>query len=481
MRFLLLAFFVVTSLLSAQIEGVWKNYNNMNDIIQIDVSDDVLWAATSGGVFSYDYTTSEYTTYTKSEGLSSQNVTAIRIHPDGDVWVGTLEGYIDVINPNENSISYITDIAKADQSSKRINDFLVKGDSIYIATDFGISLMNANTLLFIETYTKLGALTTNSKVFNLSFDTTIRALCEKGVAELIPGSINPASPDAWESITITGSASLFEYSSSVSYGGKSYIGTDNGVYRNVGTGILQDFLSGVSIYDLIVIDNVFYVVTSDNIYSYDGSNTQVLYSSSEYEYKGIYPGSPPLLLTSNGVTDFPPTGSDDFISPGGPALNSFSDMVVDNDGNLWAGSGRASSVGGIYKFDGIAWQNFNHNNTDVIKFDGFHRLYKGNNGVIYFANWGAGYSTYDDGEFLSFYPPELPVAGISVNPNFLVIWNLEEDSDGNLWLLNYEASDRNVLSVKTDTGDWIQYRMASPLSAVVGNAEHFAIDQNDTK
>ena len=38
-----------------------------------------------------------------------------------------------------------------------------------------------------------------------------------------------------------------------------------------------------------------------------------------------------------------------------------------------------------------------------------------------------------------------------------------------------------MLSVKTDTGDWIQYRMASPLSAVVGNAEHFAIDQNDTK
>lgn len=481
MRLLLLAFFVLTSLTSAQVEGIWQNYTNMSDITSIDVNNQILWAGTSGGVFSYNYATSEYNTFTKSEGLSSQNITSIKIHPDGNIWVGTLEGYIDVINPEKKSISYITDIAKTNQSSKRINDFLIIGDSVYIATDFGISLINAGSRLFVETYTKLGNLTTNSKVFNLSYDFTIKALCEKGIAELIPGAVNPASPDAWNSIPVSGSASLFENSTSVSYGGKEYIGTNIGVYRNVGTTILPDFLSGEIIYDLKVIENIFYIITSDKIYSYDGSNTQLISSFTDYTLKGIYSGNESLLLTSNGVTNFPTTGTDMFISPGGPGSNSFSDMVVDDNGNFWAGSGRASLIGGIYKFDGTSWQNFNHQNTDVIKYDGFHQLYKGKDNTVYFANWGAGFSTYANDTFSSYYPPDLPVAGISVNPNFLVVWNLEEDSDGNLWLLNYEASDRNVLSVKSENDEWTHFRMASPLTAVVPNAEHFAIDQNDTK
>jgi len=480
---LVLTTLFVTSSLLAQIEGIWKNYSNMNDIVEMDISNDKIWAGTTGGVFSYDLNENSYRLYTKSEGLSSQNITSLKIHPNGSIWVGTLEGYIDIIHPESGDIDHINDIAKTDETSKRIYDFLIRGDSVYVGTDFGISLLDASRLLFIETYRKLGTLTSNSSVFSLFFDNSLIAITDKGIAELIPGSINPASPDSWNTISISGTASLFENSSLTEFNGKFYVGTSRGVYEKSVNTILPRFLTDRTIYDLAVSDNKLLIISADTVFSYDGSSINVEHSYIDVILNGMYQSTAgeKYIFSKRGIKSYPSVAGETFISPDGPALNAFSDMIVDNEGNLWAGSGRESNIGGIYTYNGNSWSNYNNDNTAAIVYDGFHRLYYGNDNTIYFSNWGKGFTTYKDGNFTSYFPPNIPVKGIIKNPNFLVVWNVAHDSKGNLWILNYEASDRNVLSLITPDSTWHHYEMASPLSSAVINCEHFAIDQYDTK
>ncbi|KAB2843696.1 MAG: hypothetical protein F9K45_05750, partial [Melioribacteraceae bacterium] len=82
--FFVMMLFASSNIFTQEI-GVWKNYTDMRNVREISVFENNLWAATEGGVFKYDLTAGNFDSFTKSEGFSSQNITAVDIDNDGNI------------------------------------------------------------------------------------------------------------------------------------------------------------------------------------------------------------------------------------------------------------------------------------------------------------------------------------------------------------------------------------------------------------
>ena len=58
----------------------------INEIVRIQ---DIVWAATDGGVLRYDVTKRSYTRFTRADGLSGNEVLSAVSDADGNLWFGT--------------------------------------------------------------------------------------------------------------------------------------------------------------------------------------------------------------------------------------------------------------------------------------------------------------------------------------------------------------------------------------------------------
>jgi hypothetical protein len=71
--------------------------------------------------------------------------------------------------------------------------------------------------------------------------------------------------------------------------------------------------------------------------------------------------------------------------------------------------------------------------------------------------------------------------GIPNSPEFLVITGFARDSQGNTWVLNYWAGDRNTLSLTTPDNVWYHFIVPAEPSISLEGKYNLAIDQYDTK
>ena len=149
MKRTILFFIMIAFNLFAQQVGDWKNFTSMKTINAVSTYKTTVWAATNGGIFGFNTIDSSYTTLTKSEGLSSQTITSIATDNYGNVWAGADDGIINVYFPSDGSVKKLLDIYNSDKTKKQINDIVIKGDTVYVATDFGLSLINAKSYTFI--------------------------------------------------------------------------------------------------------------------------------------------------------------------------------------------------------------------------------------------------------------------------------------------------------------------------------------------
>jgi ligand-binding sensor domain-containing protein len=121
----------------------WKIFTDMKNVADVAFSGETIWAATDGGAF-------------KHSGLMVDN--------SGRKWFGSKNGVIDIYNEEDASFNVIIDIANSNQINKSINYLNITTDTIIVSTDFGVSLIDGSTLLFLDTFSKFGDFTANTKV-----------------------------------------------------------------------------------------------------------------------------------------------------------------------------------------------------------------------------------------------------------------------------------------------------------------------------
>jgi ligand-binding sensor domain-containing protein len=179
--FLLIVPAFLTTTLAQQFIN-WKNFTALKNVRDVTISSDGFWSAASGGAFQYSTTANQFTTLHKSDGLQGNSLTSVIVDNIGRTWFGSVEGIIDIYNASNNSLEVILDIFNSNQINKRINNFASVSDTIIVSTDFGVSLINANSFLFLDTYFKFGTFPSNTRV-NSTIKSGLFYVCtDQGVA-----------------------------------------------------------------------------------------------------------------------------------------------------------------------------------------------------------------------------------------------------------------------------------------------------------
>ena len=133
----------------------WTGYFSYNSITAVAQGESQIFAAAQNSIFSYDIESNEVKIFSTIEGLSGEAISAIHYYEAGAIlFVGYASGLIDLVLPDG---SVTTLVAIRDKpvilpQEKRITDFYENGETLYIASGFGISLFDLKRLEFDDSY-----------------------------------------------------------------------------------------------------------------------------------------------------------------------------------------------------------------------------------------------------------------------------------------------------------------------------------------
>ena len=231
MNKIVLIFLIFSSFVFSQQIKNWQNFTNLSEVIDLELNNQTIWAATSGGVFQYSLLDQSFLILTKSEGLSSHTITSITTDSSNKVWLGTSEGYIDVYDPSTAEVNTILQIFKSDRSNKRINDIQVSGDTAYISSAFGLSLVNTKDLSFYDSILKFGEFSTETPVFSVFLDNYIYVVTQAGIAINNKGNSNLIAPEAWSNIFLSNVLPGSRINDLIKFNGSLYAASDDGLIK----------------------------------------------------------------------------------------------------------------------------------------------------------------------------------------------------------------------------------------------------------
>jgi hypothetical protein len=144
---------MLVGFVSAQFSiGTWRDHLPYNELIDVCVIEEVVYAASPYSLFRYDNTNAEITRYSKTNYLSDVGITCIEYDPTSKyVVVGYNNGNIDLVN--ETGGINIPDIQLSNiVGDKKIYDIYPFGDRIYLSAGFGIVVIDTPRKEVKETY-----------------------------------------------------------------------------------------------------------------------------------------------------------------------------------------------------------------------------------------------------------------------------------------------------------------------------------------
>lgn len=475
-------FILFSFLVYPQITSNWQNYSDLKDIRDFVFASTGIWVASSGGAFNYDFTKKDYYTFGKAEGLLGTDLNAISIDSKNKIWFGSKSGMIDVFNISTKKFSYISDIFNSDKTNKGINHFYLKGDTVFVATDYGISLINSSNFFFYDSYFKFGTFRSNIKVNKVFYFNKVYAITVEGLAIQKQNANNLSAPESWD-VFLNNAIGVNRINDLVIFNGEIILATNKGLYKfNSSTQTWQSFINeftNTEVTDIEVFQDKLFILSSNKIYRFENNILQTLYSSAiSLRNISINSNSDIAASSNNGIILIK---DNSIILPNGPVANQFANMTTDKNGILWVATGKDGVGKGIMSFDGKIWNSITKTNSPVILTDDYYSIYSGTDSKIYSGSWGKGFVRIDNKNITRFDVANTPLVGIPIDTNFLVITGFTNDSKNNLWILNHLAGDGNPLSVLTPDSIWYSFKVPAGQGRVINKLYNLIIDQYDTK
>jgi hypothetical protein len=462
----------------------WKNYTDMKEVRNVHAFSNGVWAATGGGAFMYSGSSSSFTTLNKAEGLQGIDLTTIVTDKTGKVWFGSSNGTIDIFNPEENSFRVILDIFNSNHINKTINDLILSGDTIIVSSDFGVSLIDTDNLLFFDTFFKFGDFPTNTKV-NSTIKINLIYICtDEGVAVQKQNAVNLSAPESWNVYREGNglpSNKTFETGKFLS---DIIVSTDNGFAKLSDTSwvsFLPQF-NGKIISDFVITGDSLFILAENKVYLFNNNQLNELYTSPNETFSLSYNSIFGITIAgSQGVIYLDASLTENILVPNGPAANQFPSTSVSEDGVFWSASGINGLGVGFYKFDKTTWTNYNRSNTSVLPTNDFNYTYTATDNTVFLGTWGRGFITVKDDVIKVFNRQNSGMQGIPAAPDFIVITGFGTDSRNNKWVLNYWSGNRKTLSMVTADSTWHHFTNPAEANISLEGYNDLAIDPSDTK
>lgn len=137
--------------------GTWRIHASYFSIVDIDVHQDQVFAASSTGVMILNREESSITTLTRMNGLSGSAISDVAFHEaTNQIIVVYQDGTFDVIREMDNIEKFDPSSTTVITGSKGINDVNINGTLAYFSTDYGVLVFDLNLSEIKETWRDIG-------------------------------------------------------------------------------------------------------------------------------------------------------------------------------------------------------------------------------------------------------------------------------------------------------------------------------------
>ncbi len=499
MRHIFFAFLFLLLLMSnvvGQELGSWEAYTSLRTINNLTLDNNLnVWAVTNGGVLETTID-GDFSAYTTIDGLSRLDGTVVAYDDtQNQLFIGYVNGVIDVFNLETKEVQRLNDIERSTNfTSKTINDFLIEGRALYVATAFGIVVYNMDDLFVSDSFIQLGDFTRAISVQDLSIaNNTLYAGTQEGLAI---GDMNQelAVNSNWE--TYDGdNGFVSEEVISLGYAGNSlYASTAGGnfIFENNTWTKNTDFNQQTIIEYLRLEDATMVALSNRFLYVFDSQSFERI-SLGDLRARSVTSSQEHILVgtENNGIEVFETQGLEaNSLTPSGPYQNFFDGLKFE-ESILISASTQESAVNqridnakGYYIFDSGEWRNFNRRTNSVINDYGFQQAFTSTitEEYYYFGSWGRGVARHqkETDEVVIFDETNSTLRGyVDDDPLFPVISGLATDSKDDVWIVS-RFGDTPLYFQRPGDEDWIPFSQAS---AVRNSDEYYGlfIDSYDQK
>jgi len=153
---LILLFFVKGLFGQTADNDAWEGYFSYTKIQAVVDGGDKIYAASENAIFSYDLITEERETITTINGLSGEYISTMHYSIDYDLLIiGYQSGLMEIYSLTTKTVLKVVDILNKTSippENKQINHFFEDETSVYISTNYGISVYDLEALEFGDTY-----------------------------------------------------------------------------------------------------------------------------------------------------------------------------------------------------------------------------------------------------------------------------------------------------------------------------------------
>lgn len=468
--------------------GEWKSYTDMKSVRDLAANDEALAAATAGGLFFYSFAGRKFTQVTNTDGLGSNDLTAITILPNGEIWTGSGDGVLNYFR--DKTWRRLNDIKESTRIQKGIRRFLVAGDTLFIGTDFGVVVYRLDRMEFGDTFANMGfMIPTRINDMRLR-GRSLWVATDQGVAVASLDHPNPSSPSAWtryqSGLPSVNVLSLEVFRDTVVAGtslGLAYLrGSSFQSVSSFSSRSVADILAEPS--RLVVLSNSatgFSVEALSDISSSAQLLAQATGSAGVLQY---VPGMNQIVAgtVARGIY-LPPN---DFLFPNGPQSNLFISVATDESGVVWAASGISDRGTGFYRYNPSLpadrqWKNFTVGSFPIMADDDYYKVSVAG-GSVWVSSWGYGVVEVvkDTVRRRIDHTSSPRLAGsVPQNPSFVVVGSVAADPQGAVWFVNRTAITGNYLAKLSSDTSFTYYQ--NSLMPTEGRFTAMVVDRYGTK
>ncbi len=464
-KLLTVILFLQVILLQAQnFEESWTGYFSYVSIKSISQGNDKIYAAAENAIFTYDLSTQEITTISTINGLSGKSIsTAYYSENFGLYIIGYESGLIEIAIDDEEEILTVVDILDKltiPPNAKRINHFYEYNGSLYISTQFGISVFDLGALEFGDTYfigdfgTQIGI--TQTTVLN---DKIYASSSENGIRTAFVDNDNLIDYQQWTTITGGGFKGIQTLNTEL-----YTVKNNNNILKFLpGSGFVQVGGFNSTVVGFGVSSNILTITTSNSIHAYsegfvlESEVTELL----EYNYvlqSGLtYNNIFYMGTTEQGVLVVPfDTNQAQQILPDGPLLNQ--PFAIDaSPGKLWVAFGDIDLFfnpypirrRGISNLKNDTWTNISYDELTVqlgvedVNDISYVTINPENSNEIYMSSYQKGLLRIEDQTPSILYNETNSPLTIPGNNQAMGIrlYGSDFDRDGNLWFVQSRTNE----------------------------------------
>ncbi len=424
--------------------GEWKTYTAKREVRDVILDHDVIWAATSGGLFSYSHINGTFNQFTTSDGLRAIDLTAVTVDNNGSVWTGASNGFLHRYDPASGEWTYISDISLRPDPQKRINALKAVGDTLFILSDIGVSVFSISRMEFGDTYSRFGTFP-DQAVGNATavcmFNDELWIGTRSGIVSTPLTNRNPSAPESWHLYnSITGGLPSDQTTGIVIANNSLFASTTAGLaeFNGVSWSTVGG-TAGINIIDAIAVPSI-YFITGSELWTYSDTLASIVATG--------FPSALTALASSSDIG----TAADGVLiqsssqwvtkTPPGPTSNKFVGIAVDTRGVLWGATGAANGTG-FMSFDGQVWKLYNTQQDQRLLGNNYYKVSICKNNTKWISSWGTGVALLDDAGNLvkvlgksDGIPPSL-----ENDTNFVLIGGVTTSHEGVIWITNRTAPD----------------------------------------